>query len=106
MQLGIEGRTFVENKTVAFVVSAATFLKILEDAAFELINVLVASVEHIRPSLFASNAAGAKYHDRLVGQRFGKFVNGLRENAKVVDTDRHGILKRAEADFVVVTCIK
>lgn len=64
-KLWIEGDPPVEHETVALVMSSATFLKILEDAAVELIDLLETPLFHQWPRLFAADAPGAEHDNRL-----------------------------------------
>ena len=64
-QLRIEGGTVVEHEAVARVMVAAHFLEILQDAAVELINAIVADVLHVDRGFFATDAARAERHDGL-----------------------------------------
>ena len=61
---------------------------------------------HIGAGLFATNAAGAEHHDRLVFQRLGKFSHGSRKIPKVVDARRNRTTKGAKLDFVVVARVE
>src|SRR5690606_36295955 len=55
LQASIEPRAMVEDEAHAVVVSAAALLEILEDAAFELKDVLEAFALHVRTLLLAAN---------------------------------------------------
>ena len=48
---------------------AADFLEVLQDAAFELVDMVVADVLHVDRGLLAADAAGAEGHHGLVRQR-------------------------------------
>jgi hypothetical protein len=65
-------------------VGAADFLEVLEDAAFELVDALVADVLHVDRGFFAADAAGAEGDHGLAlksplcfGDHFGNSVNFL-----------------------------
>src|SRR5262249_29521795 len=101
-----ETNPLIEYETVALVVLATALLKVLQNAALELEDLLEARLLHVGPRLFAANAAGAKHHDRLLLEIGGQAIDGGRKIAKVIDAQRHGILERAEFHLVIVARIE
>src|ERR1700738_4292195 len=63
LELRIERRAVVEDETFAVVMRAAHLFEVLEDTAFELIDVLDADLVHVNRSLLAADAARAKRDD-------------------------------------------
>ena len=85
---------------------AAGFLKVLEDAAFELIGVGQVVLTHEDRCLLAANAAGTKAHHGLVLQLSLVCQQSLRKIAEFAQAPVDGALEGALIDFEAVACIE
>ncbi len=105
-QLGVERGAVVEDEAVAVVVVGADFLEVLEDAAFELVDVLQADLLHVDGCLFAADAAGAERHHCLAGEIVLVRGDGGREFGEFPDAVFDRVAERADRDFEAVARVE
>ncbi len=84
-QGGIQRDAFVEHEAVAFEMVAAAFLEVAENTAIELEDLGEASLLQKRCRFLATNATGAKGHDRFVFQMTGQGRSRHWEFAEMIE---------------------
>ena len=66
LKLAVEGDTFVEHKAFTIIMLMSAIFEILEDAAFQLVDVLEADSLHVRPRFLAAYSACAEHDYRCL----------------------------------------
>src|SRR5690606_13960808 len=92
-QVGAQRLAFVEHEAAALVVRAAGQLEVLEDAAVQLIDMVQADLGHEEGGFLAADAAGAKAHHCLVGQRLAVRQHLIGKLAELVQAPIDGALE-------------
>ena len=102
----IEGHPLIKHKTLALVVVPTTLLKVLKDAAFELIDLTEPDLLHIGPRLLTADTTGAEHHDRLLFEFFWQRCDSRRKIPEMIDADGPGLRKRAKGNLIVIAGIE
>ena len=84
-KLGVDANALVEHEALARVMLAAAIFEVFQNPAVQLENLLEALALHVRPGLFAANAARAKHHDRLLLEFGRQLADGRGKIAEVID---------------------
>src|SRR3954469_5837322 len=85
---------------------AAAVFEVFQDSAVELKNLIEAFALHVGAGFFAADAARAKHYDWLVLELVWQLPDRTWEAPKMIHPERHGVPKRAELHFVVVSRIE
>jgi large-conductance mechanosensitive channel len=99
LQLRIERGAVVKYKAVAMVMGTANFFKILEDAAFELIDALITDILHMDRRFFAADAAGTERDHGFVIELVFMVGNDLGKFGEFIDAIVNGVVEGADVDF-------
>ena len=84
----------------------AHFFKVLEDAAFELIDMRQARIAHVNGGFLAANAAGAKADHRFVLELCLVRLHGIGELGEFGDAPVDGVLECARVHFKLIACVQ
>jgi hypothetical protein len=106
LELAVDTDALVEDEAFTRKMFTAHLFEVFEDTAVQLENLLEALLLHERAGFLAADASGAKHHHGLGFKHGIQFSNRGWKVAEVIDLGIQGLLKRAEADLVVVADIE